>query len=80
MLHTLLCLLPILAVAVPLLAKRYPGERALLALHPRRRRRLPRASHNVSSFGRAVVVAVRGGELIGRSLAVRPPPPLLPAS
>jgi hypothetical protein len=79
-LQTILCLLPIAALLVPLLLRRYPGERVLLALRsPRRSRRAhPRA--RVRSHGRAVVAAVRGASLIGRSLAVRPPPALRAAS
>jgi len=80
-LHALLCLLPAVALAMPLLARRYPGERALLALHggaeparwPRPRGRAPRGR-------RALPAAVRGGRLIGCSLAVRPPPVALAAS
>jgi hypothetical protein len=74
MLQALLCLLPAVVLVIPLLARRYPGERALVAL-----RRMPpdRPRHRSSVLARphAVVLAsVRGGQLIGRSLAVRPPP------
>jgi hypothetical protein len=71
----LLYLLPALALALVLLARRYPGERALLAL--RRRRPPVRWPHPRSSapLGRRVLFATaRGGLLIARSLAVRPPP------
>ncbi len=80
MLHALLCLLPVAAIALPLLARRYPGERLLLAARSERRRRLPRPLVTAVSHGRKLVVAVHGRELIARSLAVRPPPPALAAS
>lgn len=80
MLHALLCLLPVAAVALPLLARRYPGERLLLATRHDRRRRLPRPRVATVSQGRELVVAVHGRELIARSLAVRPPPLALAAS
>lgn len=76
MLHALLCLLPVAAIALPLLARRYPGERLLLAARRKRASRLPRPLVAAVSHGRELVVAVRGRELIARSLAVRPPPAL----
>ena len=33
MVHAILCLLPAVALAIPLLVRRYPGERVLIALH-----------------------------------------------
>jgi len=76
--HAILCLLPALALALPLLARRYPGERALLVLRGERRRpHWPRPRSSASSARRVRVTAVRGGLLIGRALAVRPPPLLL---
>jgi hypothetical protein len=80
MLHAWLCLLPVAAVALPLLARRYPGERVLVALRRTARRRRPGARPFLASRGRAFVVAVRGSSLLGRSLAVRPPPTALAAS
>jgi hypothetical protein len=80
MLHTWLCLLPVAVIALPLLARRYPGERVLVALRRTAHRRRPRARPYLASRGRIVVVAVRGSSLLGRSLAVRPPPTLLAAS
>lgn len=80
MLNAILCLLPALALALTLLARRYPGERALIALRgvePRARR--PRRSFSVSRYHSVVLAAVQGGLLIARSLAVRPPPVLTPA-
>ncbi|HEV3320105.1 MAG TPA: hypothetical protein VG053_10350 [Solirubrobacteraceae bacterium] len=80
MLHAILCLLPALTLAIPLLARRYPGERVLIALRsePRARRARPRPA--ASTCRGFVLIAVRGGRLIGRSLAVRPPPVLAAAS
>ncbi|HTZ86451.1 MAG TPA: hypothetical protein VMB05_07270 [Solirubrobacteraceae bacterium] len=81
MLHALLCLLPIAAIAVPLLARRYPGERILLAFRRPERRRFPRPRSSAPlSWRRVPVLAARGGELLARSLAVRPPPALASAS
>lgn len=80
-LYAILCLLPAFVLAIPLLAHRYPGERVLLALRRERRDHWPHPVSSASSRGRLLVVAVaRGGRLIGRSLAVRPPPVLSPAS
>jgi len=76
----LLSLLPALALACLLLARRYPGERVLIALRERRRARWARPRSCAGPRRRATVEPVRGGLLIGRSLAVRPPPRLLPAS
>ncbi len=78
MFHAFLCLLPALALALPLLARRYPGERVLLALREERRLTLAAASSSVPRSRRVPTVAVRGGLLLGRALAVRPPP--LPVS
>ncbi|HEY2216855.1 MAG TPA: hypothetical protein VGH21_05125 [Solirubrobacteraceae bacterium] len=81
MLHTLLCLSPILALAIPLLARRYPGERALLALRRRKSVGWPRPRSSASTGNRrASSSVVRGGQLIARYLAVRPPPALIAAS
>jgi hypothetical protein len=77
-----LCLLPALALAAPLLMRRYPGERALAALSRSGRRRWahPRSSAPRARRTFAVLLIVRGGRLIGCSLAVRPPPALHSAS
>jgi hypothetical protein len=81
MLQALLCLLPAIVLVIPLLARRYPGERALVALRRTRHERWQRPRSSVLVRSRVVVLAsVRGGRLIGRSLAVRPPPTLLAAS
>jgi hypothetical protein len=78
---SVLCLLPILVLAVPLLMRRYPGERLLARLASRRRPRWPRVRSNVPVARAVRVFAVRGGLLLGWALAVRPPPHALrPAS
>jgi hypothetical protein len=75
-----LCLLPALALALPLLMRRFPGER-MLALRVGARDTLrPRPRRSSSYTGRAFTVAPHGGLLIGCALAVRPPPPVLAAS
>jgi hypothetical protein len=74
-LHAILYLLPAFVLALPLLARRYPGERALIAL--RRTRPVVRWARPRSSppaRRRVVLAFVRGGRLLGRQLAVRPPP------
>jgi hypothetical protein len=71
----LLYLLPALTLALVLLARRYPGERALLALRGERRAvRRRRAPLRVPTPRPAVLILARGGLLLARSLAVRPPP------
>ena len=75
-----LCLLPAIALAVPLLMRRYPGERVLTSLSAARRQRWPRPRSSAPSSGRILTVAPHGGLLIARALAVRPPPALLSAS
>jgi hypothetical protein len=80
-LHGLLCLLPPLLLAIPLVARRYPGERLLLSLGSEKRRaRWPRPHSSTRSRRPAVHRPVRGGRLIGACLAVRPPPLALLAS
>lgn len=71
---TALCLLPALALALPLLLHRYPGERVISALStaPRRTWERPRASRPRTKGPAALVP--RGTLLLARSLAVRPPP------
>ena len=67
--------LPPLLLLVALALRRYPGERVLLALMARSRRKHPRAAL-VRALARSQrrVVPPRGGQLIAFSLAVRPPP------
>ena len=78
-LHALLYLLPALALLLALRARRYPGERSLLALiargRPRRRRAITMRRYRAAP--RAALA--RGGALLGEALAVRPPPALLAA-
>jgi hypothetical protein len=75
MVSAILFLLPALALIVALLARRYPGERLLVAFSGRRRKRRPRPRPSTARLTRrAPVEVVRGGLLLGRSLAVRPPP------
>ncbi|HTR88571.1 MAG TPA: hypothetical protein VMG62_00505 [Solirubrobacteraceae bacterium] len=74
MLQGLLFLAPFLALLAVLLARRYPGERVLQSLRRRPRARRLRSCPRALQCGRLVVETVRGGLLIGRSLAVRPPP------
>jgi hypothetical protein len=74
----LLGLLPALLLGCLLLMRRFPGERSLIArlgAHGRGRRRRPVAGQRVHE--RVIAVAVRGTLLMGRSLAVRPPPQAL---
>jgi hypothetical protein len=75
----LLFLAPALLLAVPLLARRYPGERLLLALAARRRPRRARARFSARTSPRRAQSMPRGGLLMGFALAVRPPP-LAPAT
>lgn len=68
---------PVLILALPLLARRYPGEDVLVRLatrgrRPARRRRAP--VRPALPALRAVRVLPRGGRLIAAALAVRPPP------
>jgi hypothetical protein len=79
-LHAILYLLPAFVLALPLLARRYPGERSLIALRRVGRVRWARPRSSVPARRRVVLVLVRGGRLLGRSLAVRPPPAVSPAS
>jgi hypothetical protein len=74
-LHAFLCLLPALALTLPLLARRYPGERVLLALGKESPAHWPRPRSSVPPARRVRVMSARGGLLLGRALAVRPPPP-----
>jgi hypothetical protein len=70
---TLLYLVPLLVLLVPLLARRYPGERLLLGVA--RRRRTPRAVRVLAPPARKPRAALpSGGRLIAAGLAVRPPP------
>jgi hypothetical protein len=80
-LHALLCLSPAIVLAIPLLARRYPGERTLRALRSEPPARWPHARSLAPHAGRRVeALVVRGGELLASYLAVRPPPAPLAAS
>lgn len=70
----LLFLAPALLLAVPLLAGRYVGERAVARLVAARAR--PRRSRGAArrTPGLPAAPFPRGGQLIAWSLAVRPPP------
>jgi hypothetical protein len=72
----LLYLLPALALAGPLLLRRYPGERRLLALIAGRSKPRRRPGARTTSTARPRALVPRGGLLIACSLAVRPPPRL----
>jgi hypothetical protein len=69
-----LCLLPALVLAVPLLMRRYPGERILTGMSRMSSSRWPRTRSSTPSGTRRFAVAPHGGLLIARALAVRPPP------
>lgn len=74
-------LLPPLLLIAALLLRRYPGERALLALMARADRRSRRhAPHIAMPCPPGAVVLPRGSRLLAFSLAVRPPPPRLAGS
>jgi hypothetical protein len=68
-----LCALPALALPLLLALRRYPGERMLVVLVGARERS-PRPRASVPTGVRAEFPRPRGGLLLGRALAVRPPP------
>jgi hypothetical protein len=70
----ILCLAPALAIVTVLLTRRYPGEQLLLRGVAPLSKRWPRIHPGVAASRRAVVFVARGGALIARALAVRPPP------
>jgi hypothetical protein len=74
----LLCLAPAALLAIPLAIRRYPGERALLALARARSTRRRRSTGEVPgrSHSSPRAMLARGGTLLGFGLAVRPPPVL----
>ena len=72
-----LYLLPAILLLFALRARRYPGEHALLAVIVRRGSRRRVAIAPRSYRARPRVALARGGDLLGRELAVRPPPQLL---
>ncbi len=76
MFGALLFLLPAIAVFATLLARRYPGERMVLRLRRRSagRRALSRVPASPPRRPMLERSVARGTLLMGRSLAVRPPP------
>jgi hypothetical protein len=73
-------LLPALLLMAALAARRYPGERALLAMM-RKTRSGPRrvAARDIRRHARPRALVPRGGALIAFALAVRPPPLAAPS-
>jgi hypothetical protein len=69
-----LCLLPALILALPLLMRRYPGERLIVRMAARRSQRWPRSSSSTPCARGVFALIVRGGLLIASALANRPPP------
>jgi hypothetical protein len=67
-------LAPFFVVLAPLLLGRYPGERRLAAALVVRW--LPRPARSAPAPSAPRVAVARGGALIARSLATRPPPGL----
>jgi hypothetical protein len=77
---TAVCALPALVLALVMALRPYPGERVLERLRraPSVRRRHPSASS--PAVARCELVPPRGGLLLARALAVRPPPGALLAT
>ena len=69
-----LCALPALVLPLLLALRRYPGERILTALSGVRRGRRRRSAPRVPLPICALIPGPRGGLLLARSLADRPPP------
>lgn len=68
---------PALLLLGPLLLHRYPGERGIARLRAARSRRVSRVRPvDAPAPTTPWVARVRGGLLLGRRLAVRPPPAL----
>jgi hypothetical protein len=77
----LLFVLPALLLALVLLTRRYPGERLLVAARAARHARWPHAQSQPRMRARPAAAKIaRGAQLLGRSLAVRPPPRAVPLS
>ena len=78
----LLQLAPVLAIVAALLARRYPGERLIVRLvgSPVRARGRARTPLAVEPRTQVAALVPRGGLLLARSLAVRPPPAAVRAS
>jgi hypothetical protein len=73
-LQGLLCIAPALALAAALFARRYPGERLLLAKGTRRRTPRLWPARVLAPLRPTLARVPRGGLLIASELAVRPPP------
>lgn len=69
-----LCALPALVLPALFALRRYPGERMIAVLRDTRRRLRRRPIDRVRPSRHFEVALARGGLLIARSLAVRPPP------
>lgn len=68
-------LLPALLLALPLLVRRYPGERALVARLSQLRQPRRVRPHSASLAPRPLrALMPRGGLLLACAMAVRPPP------
>jgi hypothetical protein len=65
---------PAIALLILLAARRYPGERALIALSVSGDRPRPRRLSAAQPHRDAEIATPRGGLLLACSLAVRPPP------
>ncbi len=76
---TALCALPALALPLLLALRRYPGEKLLASLSPGERARHALPS-GVPLPVRIALSVPRGGLLLARSLADRPPPDFAPAT
>jgi hypothetical protein len=67
-------LLPGLLLLAALVGRQYPGERTLLAIIHKARRRARSAVSATVGRSRPRALLPRGGDLLATSLAVRPPP------
>ena len=68
-------LAPAVVIALVLSRRRYPGARLLAAMRSRAARRCPRRGlAPLTATARVRATAPRGGLLLARSLAIRPPP------
>lgn len=78
LLELLIGLIPAFLIFAALLLGRYPGEGTIarLAESVARRTAKPRSPKAEAPRRRTILVGIRPGELLARSLATRPPPPL----
>jgi hypothetical protein len=70
---SVLCMFPVLVLALAMAIRRYPGEGVLARLRTIHRRR-PRVAGSLRHPRRHTVLLPRGGLLLAWALAVRPPP------